>query len=137
MPIEDRIGNLNLVTFERQEFLKKISSIRNAFRIEMRDTKTRAVEKARAVMIRVYEEMKVTFDKEFKNVVDQYNDIIYQMKKMENRVRQVQDLNKELEKQFMQRDTYHQTLEMRFIPMIEDFTLVHPDQMYVTETQMN
>ena len=87
MPIEDRIGNLNLVTFERQEFLKKISSIRNAFRIEMRDTKTRAVEKARAVMIRVYEEMKVTFDKEFKNVVDQYNDIIYQMKKMENRVR--------------------------------------------------
>ena len=63
--------------------------MRNSFRIEMRDTKTRAVEKARAVMIKVYEEMKVTFDKEFKNVVDQYNEIIYQMKKMENRVRQV------------------------------------------------
>jgi 16S rRNA G1207 methylase RsmC len=63
--------------------------MRNSFKIEMRDTKTRAVEKARAVMIKVYEEMKVTFDKEFKNVVDQYNEIIYQMKKMENRVRQV------------------------------------------------
>jgi len=63
--------------------------MRNSFIIEMRDTKTRAVEKARAVMIKVYEEMKVTFDKEFKNVVDQYNEIIYQMKKMENRVRQV------------------------------------------------
>lgn len=37
--LEDRMGNLNMIAVERKEFLEKITKIRSAFRIELRNTK--------------------------------------------------------------------------------------------------
>jgi len=37
--LEDRIGNLNVIAFERQQFLKNVARIRNSFKVELRNTK--------------------------------------------------------------------------------------------------
>jgi len=63
--ISDRIGNLNLITYERREFLKKVEGIRQAFRIEIRGIKELAKQKSHDIMIKTFNEMKITFTSEY------------------------------------------------------------------------
>ena len=47
--LEERMGNSNLIAMERKEFLEKITKIREAFKIELRNTKQHAAVKAKEV----------------------------------------------------------------------------------------
>ena len=59
--LEDRMGNLNLIAMERQEFLTKITKIRKAFRLELRNTKQHAAVKAKEVVKNIFEDLKAIF----------------------------------------------------------------------------
>ena len=88
--LESRITNLSLLSFERKEFSKTIKKIKNAFNIEIRDTKQLATIKAKRMMNTVTEDFKKIFREEYHYIVEQYNQMRYQLFKNEKIVAQTE-----------------------------------------------
>jgi len=57
--------------------MKRLSSVREAFKIEIRDTKHLAVLKAKRMMKRIFEDLKALFKGEYNHLVEAFNKLRY------------------------------------------------------------
>ena len=71
--VEQRITNLGMLAYERQEFLKKLSKVSGSFSYEVRQLKNLATIKAKKMIGRVTEDLKKLFEGEYRPIVEQYN----------------------------------------------------------------
>ena len=123
VPLTDRIGHLNLIAFERTEFLKKIQSIREAFRIEHKNVKEMCRVKMKEIMEETFQEMLGHFKDEYGLIVDQYNKLLFRMYKLERVVKYNQEQTRILEHLNVEKDTFYDMLPVKYIPMVEELEL--------------
>ena len=121
--LEDRMGHLNLVAFERQEFIRKLSSLRTNFKKHNKFLKAQAVDKARSMMLQMYEEMKAMFKKEYSKLVDHFNSLVYEASRLDKKVLKIQKDNVELERLNSMKDRFYDVCPIKYITLIEDFEL--------------
>lgn len=93
MSLEDRIGHLNLIAYERQEFLRKIQSIRTAFRIELDNTKKMAALRAKEMSMGVFDDMKALFKNEYSILAEQYNQVLTKRNVLELKLKETLKMN--------------------------------------------
>lgn len=75
--LEDRISNLNLVTYERRHFMDKLYTVRDAYRYEMNELKQITKSKSRQMVIKVFEDLKKLYFNEYSVLVEQFNQMRY------------------------------------------------------------
>ena len=67
--------------------------------------------------------MKVMFKKEYRAVVDQYNNLVYEASKLDRKILKINKDNNELEKLNTMKDRFYDICPIKYITMIEDFEL--------------
>ena len=66
--------------------MNRLSSVREAFKIEIRDTKHLAVLKAKRVTRKLFEDLKALFKSEYAHIVEAFNKLRYQLGKNEKQL---------------------------------------------------
>ena len=66
--------------------MNRLSSVREAFKIEIRDTKHLATLKARRVTRKLFEDLKALFKAEYNHIVEAFNKLRYQLGKNEKQL---------------------------------------------------
>ena len=112
--------------------------MRDGFKIEMRNVKKLTEVKTKALISKVFENLKDIFKKEYNAVVKQYNAIREQLYTLEKRESTYQNQAKELEYLNAEKDTFYDHLPIKFIDMLPEMGLeyipledIHLDQQEV------
>lgn len=94
---ENRLSNLNMLSYERKEFMKTLVKIRDAFKVEMRGTKIIAASRAKTMVTKIFEDLKKLFKGEYTLLADEFNKVRYKLLREERLVRETKTMNVTLE----------------------------------------
>lgn len=137
MPLEQRIGYLSLMAFERMDFIKRIKNLKEQFREEFKQVKVEALLKAQKVLRIVQDQMAEVFHHELDTIIKKFNLTIAQNHEVESKLKTLQQEYTYLERLNIEKDRLYDLVPVRYLHLMEDLEFKPEQLLDVNEETIN